>query len=83
MSRIKEAAAIKLTRAQRQVINNDDVDWVGWDAKDRPVVNAYYHAGLLQPREQSRRNKESKLRTWAIARNGDAVDVTEPVIRMF
>lgn len=69
----------KLTGAQKRVIDNDDVAWVGWDAKNRPVVNAYYFAGFLQPRAKDRRNAEAKLKTWAIKKDGDPTEVLEPV----
>ena len=28
----------RLTAAQRRVIDNDDVAWIGWDTKNRPVI---------------------------------------------
>jgi hypothetical protein len=82
MSRIKEAAAAKLSAPQRRVINNDDVAWVGWDAKDRPVVGAWYYAGILQPPERDRRNAASEWREWAMLKNGDPTDVSTPVVRL-
>jgi hypothetical protein len=72
----------RLSVAQRRVVNNDDVSWVGWDDKNRPVVSAWYYAGLIQPQDPERRNKESELRTWAMTKNGDPTDITEPVTRI-
>jgi hypothetical protein len=74
-----QAARRRLTGAQKRVIDSDDVNWEGWDAKGRPVVGAYYYAGFLQNRATA--NPESTYRSWALKKNGDPTDVTEPVDR--
>ncbi len=79
MSLESGARRVSLSEAQREVIDCDDVGWVGWDARGRPVVNAYYFAGFLQPRDPDRRNRNSELRTWAIQRDGEPTDVKHPV----
>ena len=48
------------------VLNTPGVRLVGIDAKNRPVVEKM--AGIPH-----------QLRRWAILRNGDPADVTEPV----
>ncbi len=43
----------KLSTAQRDVLDNDNVTWVGWDQKGRPVVTAHYHGGVIQPADRT------------------------------
>lgn len=68
----------KLSTAQRDVLDNDNVTWVGWDQKGRPVVTAHYHRGVIQPADPERRDPRSRLRQWTITRRGDAINVTYP-----
>lgn len=56
----------KLSTQQKRVINDDRVNWEGWDAKERPVVSLDDWRGF---------------RRWAVLRNGDPTDVTEPVTK--
>lgn len=76
----------KLTAQQKRVIDDDDIAWEGWDAKNRPVVGAWFHAGHRQPMGNiadrpgvPRRNAESKYERWALLKSGDAAEVSEPV----
>lgn len=52
--------------AQRRVINNPHVTLVGVDARGRPVVSG--KSGIPE-REM----------TWALKRDGDPIEVTEPI----
>jgi hypothetical protein len=67
-----------LSMAQRDVIDNDNVAWVGWDQKDRPVVHAWYFRASIQSLDPARRAPGSVLKQWAITRRGDAINVTYP-----
>jgi hypothetical protein len=69
----------RLTPSQKRVIDNDEVNWEGWDAKGRPVVGAYYYAGFLQARATA--NAEATYRRWSILKNGEPTDITDPVDR--
>lgn len=51
---------------QRLVLATDGLTYLGTDAKTRPVVEGL--AGI-----------PNTLRTWAVLRNGDPTDVTQPV----
>jgi hypothetical protein len=55
-----------LSAQQRRVIDNPNVHLVGFDARRRPVVRAL--SGIPQ-----------QWRRWALLRNGDPADITEPV----
>jgi pantothenate kinase-related protein Tda10 len=57
-----------LSKAQSRVVSMDGVTLEGWDAKNRPVVSAML--GI-----------PNQLRRWAIKRDGDPTDVTDPVRR--
>ncbi len=67
-----------LSMAQHHVIDNDNVAWVGWDQKARPVVRAWYFRASIQSLDPARRAPGSVLKQWAITRRGDAINVTYP-----
>lgn len=56
----------KLSTAQRRIIDSEGVTLEGWDAKGRPVVSMM--AGI-----------PAQLRRWAVLKNGDPTDITEPI----
>jgi hypothetical protein len=70
----------RLTGAQKRVIDDDNITWEGWDAKGRPVVGALFRMGFRQPLD-SPRDGETQYRRWALLKNGDAADITDPVDR--
>lgn len=53
----------KLTAQQKRVVQTPGVSFLGWDEKDRPVVEGMF--GIPQ-----------QLRRWAITRKGDQIEVT-------
>jgi hypothetical protein len=66
----------RLSWAQRNVIDNDCIAWVGRDQKGRPVVQAWYLGAAIQPPDADQRPPGSVLKQWAITRRGDAINVT-------
>jgi hypothetical protein len=56
----------ELTKAQATVLNLDGIKFIGVDSKNRPVV------------EGNVGNPHRRVR-WALLKNGDPTDVTEPV----
>jgi hypothetical protein len=71
-------ARARLTGAQRRVLDNDDLGWVGWDVKRRPVVIAFFHDGVLQRWDMP--HSRSILCRWAILRNGQRVKPAWPIV---
>lgn len=51
-----------LSAAQRRILMNREVEFLGWDENNRPVVQGEF--GI--PRQ---------MRTWALLRNGDPADI--------
>lgn len=58
--------AFRPSTQQRRVLDTEGVRLVGFDARQRPVVEAL--TGIPQ-----------SLRRWAVKRDGDPADVVEPV----
>lgn len=70
----------RLTVAQKHVIDDDDIAWEGWDAAGRPVVGALFRMGFRQPLD-SVRDSETQYRRWALMKNGNPIEITDPVDR--
>lgn len=69
----------KLSPKQRRVINNDDIAWVGWDAKNRPVVAAWYFGERLESADPEKRHPHAVHCEYSILWSGEWALVTQPV----